>query len=151
MVGRQLQAVIDSDHRVLRDRHQRIVGLIEILAGEEGLIGGNQRQFVLKGELDYRGFGSLVVARLPLQLDVEPVWKKGCECLETRNGPAGIAALQRDVYGARGTARQRDDPAGSFLLKPGELEDGALIVRAAEIHARDDANEARIAFLGRGN
>ena len=65
MLGRQPAAVLGGDDLALGDADQRIMGGEVVGRGEIGLVGGDQRQVELIGEIDQAGFGRALVARVP--------------------------------------------------------------------------------------
>ncbi len=73
MLGREAAAIGIAHHRAVGDRQQHIVSGIELGVGEIGIVGRDQRQIVLVGEVDQRGLDAILRGQpVPHQLDIDP-------------------------------------------------------------------------------
>ena len=77
MLRGELAPIGIGDDAALGNADQRVVGLIVLDGGEIGLVGRDQRNALVVGELDQRRFGlTLGGHAMALQFDVEPVAEK---------------------------------------------------------------------------
>ena len=115
IVGRQPPAVVLGDHRAVGNRHQRVMCVEIVSRQEERLVGGDQRQVVAVGEVDRCGLERAVIARQPLDLDVEPVAEQVAERKQPLFGELRVIAFQRTPDRAFGAAGQADDAVGETV------------------------------------
>ncbi len=145
-VFRQPAAVVDGDNRSFGDRQQRVMRLVVVTLGKEGFVGGHQRQFMAIGKFDRGGLDSAIVARRPLEFDIEPIAEQGLQEQKPALGKHRMFLLQRLADRPALAARQADHPSGQFL-EPSGQNMGRLGWRRIEKGAADEAHQIGIAFF----
>ena len=118
--------------------------------GEIRLVGGDQRQAFVVGEIDQHRLGRALGARaVALQFDIEPVAEQAMQRVEPRGGEMALAGGDGAIERAAGPAGERDDAVG-LAFQPVELEPRRLVRRRIEEGARGQPHQAAIAGLARG-
>jgi hypothetical protein len=119
------------------------VCLVHARLEEEAVVGGDDRQAAVEGEVEEGGlgqrFGRLGVA---LQLDIEAVRKGGLEAVEQGRSTLLVATLEQPAEGALGTTGQEDEPLAAAL----EVLDGdAGLHRVVEVDRAHQAQKIGVA------
>ena len=117
MLGRQPAAVVGGQHFAFGDADQRVMGGIVVGPREIGLVGGDQRQVKLVGEIDQRVLGELLIlAAVALQFDIEPIAEK---CLKLQRGAgaraAAVAGRSASLSGPSGPPVRQIRPSACSL------------------------------------
>ena len=91
VLGRELPPLALADNRALGDADQRVMRLVVRQRGEIRLVGGDERQAAVVGEIDKRAFDlALLGQAMALQLDVEAAVEQPLQHGETgRARPSG--------------------------------------------------------------
>ncbi len=132
VICRQLAAVGFGDQAAFGDRQQRVMGLVVVGGGEIGLVGRDQRQPALIGQVNQRAldqaFGSHAVA---LQFDIEPVAEQAHQLVAARRRERALIAGKCLPERPQRAARQRNEMFG-LALQPVELEMRDLLGRSLQ-------------------
>ena len=118
---------------------------------EERLVGGNDRQFELVGEIDEPVFMAAIILAVPLQFDIEAITKNCRKRLQTGFRQRMVTGLQGHIDRTAQGAGQSDQALRSAFLQPGQGDANRLVSFAAEIGPADDIDETDIAGIRRGN
>ena len=110
------------DISALGDADQRVMGLVHVGLREINVVGGDQGQTQRIGHLDMAAFGRTfglgilpALARMALQLDIEPVGIGGGEAFQKRLGLDALPRLQQAADGSVGAAGEADEAIGMGL------------------------------------
>ena len=111
MLRRQPPPFLVRDHPAFGNGDQRVMGFIVLALGEERLVGGDQRQAHVIGQIDEPGFrapfvGHAVALKLHVAAPVEGFRQPGKPRLRQR----AVAGQQRLADGASRAAGQENDP-----------------------------------------
>ena len=114
MLGAQPAPVVDRDIAPLGDADQRVMRLEIVARGEIGLVGRDERQVELVGELEQlRLDRALLRQAVALELDIEPVAEDRVQRLEPRAGKLGDCRRR-----ARGRPARRGRRSARSGLRP---------------------------------
>ena len=81
--------------------------------GEIGIVGGDDRQAPLLGEVEQAALDRLLVGQpVPLQLHVETIAEAACEAIEKIGGGVALAVLQQPAERSGRTAGEQDQALG---------------------------------------
>ena len=150
MLRRQAAAVGGADHRSFGDAQQRVLRLVVGGGGEIGLVGGDQRQAPLIGELEQRRLdATLAVEPVTLQFDVEPAVEQRREALQPRFRQFRQAERQRPIDRPGRSARQRNQALA--FGERGEADVRLVAVGRVEPDARCEPHQGAIALLVLGD
>ncbi len=113
MLRAQPPPLVDPDIAPGGDAEQRVMGF-EILGGlEEGLVGGDDRQLRLIGEVEqHRLDRAFLRQAVPLHLDIEAVAKDAFQRREAGAGEVRVGLGKREVDHALGPAGERNEAVG---------------------------------------
>ena len=112
VLGRQAAAVAVGQRDALRDARQHFVGVELVLAGEVGIVGGDDRQAVLGSKRQQAGFeGAFVGLAVALNFQIQPPVEQALHGLQVCGGARGAV---HQVAAQRGPlhAVERDQPIG---------------------------------------
>src|SRR5579883_3257056 len=116
MLGRETPAIGVAHDGALGDREQHVVGGIEIGVGEMSVVGRDQRQVMLVGEVDERRLDAILGGKaVAHQLDVEPAGEERLEAEQHRLGGLALPLRQKPPHRARWTASKGDQAAAHAL------------------------------------
>ncbi len=127
---------------------QRIVRLVHAFVGEEHVVGGDQRQIDLVGEIEQARFDArLLLQAVALQLDIEPPGKRFAQRLQAFPRGIVLAGEQQAADRAFGAAGQHDQAfaAGGQI---GQRDLRRLAGHAVEISVAEQAREIAVAGFG---
>ena len=131
------------------------MGFVVLARGEERLVGRDQRNVPLIGEIDQARFRGAFVRRasafrtMALQFDIEPVAEPALQLFATRQRQRVLAADDGDIKRPVRPAGERDQPRG-LAVEPVKLEVRPLLRRRLEISARGKPHQAAIAVVAGG-
>ena len=92
VLGAQAPALVDRDIAAFGDADQRVMRLEIVRAGEIGLVGGDDGEVEIVGEIEQRSLDRPFRRQaMPLQLDIEPVAEQRVQRVQARAGKIGIA------------------------------------------------------------
>ncbi len=147
VLGREAPALSVGDEAPLGDTEQRIMRLEHLGVGEKGLVGGDERQFMLVGELDQAGLDAVLdVEPVALQLDIEPPLENRGEPLQQRLRRRGLSLGEQPADGTRRTAGQCDE-AAIERRQIVERQLRRLAVRRLEEGFADELEQRAVAFV----
>ena len=113
VLGRQAAPVGIVDMRALLDAEQHVVRLVHRLLREVHVVGRDQRQVALVGELDERPLDpALRVLAVALQFEVQPAVEQALQPVEHVRRRRRLAGRQKPTDGAARAPGQRDQPRG---------------------------------------
>ncbi len=117
--GRQATPVGIVDMRALLDAEQHVVRLVHRFLREVRVVGCDQRQVALVGEIDERRLdAALGVLAVTLQFQVEPAVEQPLQPVEHVRRRRRLARRQQPPDGAARATGQRDQPRGrAFQLR----------------------------------
>ena len=146
--GGQLAAAVVRDEAAIRDRQERVVGVVVALAGEERLVGGHHREAVRVRQAQQFPLDHALVGEAVAQdLDVEPVLAEGpAQLRQAAGGELGPALPQGAVEGTGGAARQGDQ-AGARLGQGLDADAGGVAQGDVEIGAAGQPQQVAVAGL----
>ncbi len=111
VVRRQPRAVGRAEILALGDAHQRVVRLVHVGVGEEGLVGRDQRQVLGIGEVDQAALDTpFLLHAVARQLDVEPVPEGALEPLGQLGRRRGLAVGEQPPDRPGRAAGEQDQP-----------------------------------------
>ena len=103
----------------LLDAEQHVVRLVHRLLREMHVVGRDQRQVALVGEVDQRPFDpALLVLAVALQLDIEPALEQALKPVEHMGRCRRLAGGQQPADTAADATGQRDEPLGRIRRAP---------------------------------
>ena len=147
VLGSQPAALLLPEIGAVRDAHQGIVGQEHVRLREEGFVGGDQRHIERIGKLDGAGLDSAFAGHVEARnLGIEPARIDRCQTVHGLACGLGLALAQKPADGARGPARERDEPGG-VRLQRGPRDVGDLAGRDLQKGAARKRQQVRVAVL----
>ena len=126
------------------------MGLVVLGRGEEGFVGGDERNPLGVGEIDQcRLNHPLFRCAVALQLHIEPVAEQAHERVGSRLDQVRLSGHQSAIEHAVRAPRQRDQTV-RMPVEPFELDMGQLGAGVIEVRTRIKMKEIAVAGFGRG-